>query len=138
MKSAILGVAILALGGAIATQAAWPGVGPLKAKVPFEFHVGNYRLPAGTYMVRQVSGSVLEVRNMDTRATATMTYFPDQKNSTNGKGGFAFRCYGEKCFFAGAWTSSGSAMSLVRTKTERETATNIASVPQASRKVAAD
>ena len=138
MKSSILGVAVLALGAAIAAQAAWPGAGPLKGKVPFEFHVGNFRLPAGTYMVRQVSGAVLEVRGVDSRATATMTYFPDQKNSPNGKGGFAFRCYGDKCFFASAWNGSGSAMSIVRTKTERETATNIGSVPQASRKVAAD
>src|SRR5262245_19138175 len=124
MKLSILGVAVLAIGGALAIQAAWPGVGPLTGKVHFEFQVGRQVLPADTYMVRQVSGAVLEVRGVKTRASATMPYFPDQKNSPNGKGGFAFRCYGQKCFFAAAWNGSGMAMTLVRTKTERETATN--------------
>lgn len=138
MKTAMLSLAVLALSGAAVVEAYGPAAGPLTAKIPFEFHVGNQRLPAGTYMVRQVTSAVLQIRGMDTTASASMTYFPDYKDSANGKGGLAFRCYGEKCFFAAAWTGSGSSMSLIRTRTERETATGAVKAAKVSRTVLAD
>ena len=76
----------------------------LQADIPFEFTVGNVKLPKGKYTVRGASDSfgILRLRSADGQARAVV-----HMNSINGKADesakLVFRRYGNHYFFAQAW-----------------------------------
>jgi hypothetical protein len=61
---------VIAIGSA---SPAWADEDVVTAKVPFAFHVGNARLPAGDYVVKEVStgSDVLLIQGVDGRGAFT-------------------------------------------------------------------
>lgn len=59
-----LGVFLLL--GVAAVYAQYPFPYTLKAKIPFEFHVGTAVLPAGQYLIKHSDSANLQIRNRDT------------------------------------------------------------------------
>ena len=97
----------------------------LIANVPFEFEVGNVRLPAGEYLVREIvessQGAVLQLRNPGCDASiAVMTTSIDGKSQDRAR--LIFHRYGSRYFFAEAWTS-GTSIGLRARKSGAERAT---------------
>jgi hypothetical protein len=102
----------------------------LIANVPFEFEVGNVRLPAGEYQVREIvessQGAVLQLRNRDCNASiALMTNSIDGKSQDRGR--LIFHRYGNRYYFAEAWTSGNSSgLQARKSKAERATERELA------------
>ena len=110
---------------AVAAQAQTSGRMQLIARIPFEFKVGNATLPAGEYTVAQINPAsdhvVLQLRSRDGSAGAmvqmTTVIGKAQKNAQ-----LIFNCYGNKYFFAQAWTGDeGSGLQAPKPRAERVT-----------------
>jgi hypothetical protein len=91
---------------ALAAQAQSSGRTQLTANIPFDFHVGSRKLPAGEYTIVQVNpasaNAVLQLRSKDSSAGALV-----QMSATIGRAGksatLIFNRYGDNYFFAQAW-----------------------------------
>ncbi len=112
----------------------------LKARIPFEFSVGNQTMPAGEYTVRCMnSGSdvkVLQILGSDGRESVLV-----RTNSISGKiqdnAKLVFDRYGDRYFFAQAWLSADSiGMQAPQSRTERHLARELAANKQARETVA--
>src|ERR1043166_6455437 len=106
-KQAYEMIATIVLVGAlaVAAQAQFGGRSLLIANIPFEFNVGNQKLPAGEYMVRVIGSddSILQISNIDGRKSVVLlTRSVQGKMQDNGK--LVFNRYGDTHFFVQAWT----------------------------------
>jgi hypothetical protein len=101
---------LLALSVALLFAAAiYPGkanaqiVGEVQANVPFEFHAGNAKLPAGTYRIRMMEDSdltVMEISSMDGSKTALFQVQESESNSTPDHSELIFNKYGDTYFLS--------------------------------------
>ena len=100
------------------------------ADIPFDFHVGGERFPAGQYQVRCLNPSsdlkVLQLRNIDGKTTVSLL-----TNSVVGqkdkKSSLVFNRYGNQYYFAQAWmVSEKVGMQAVKSRQERATAKEMA------------
>ena len=72
-------------------------VGSLEADIPFTFHVGNTKLPAGTYRIHVLDNSdltVMEITSADGSSSALFEVREAEANSTPGKSELVFNKYG--------------------------------------------
>ena len=91
---------------ALAAQAQSSGRVQLIANIPFDFQVGNKKLPAGEYTVVQVNpasdNAVVQLRSKDGSASALV-----QMSAAMGRAEksakLIFNRYGDNYFFAQAW-----------------------------------
>ncbi|HEY5883259.1 MAG TPA: hypothetical protein VIT88_01150 [Pyrinomonadaceae bacterium] len=102
----------------------------LTADIPFDFHVGGDRFPAGEYSVRCLNPAsdmkVLQLRNTDGKTTVVLL--------TNGIVGrmnkeskLVFNRYGNRYYFAQAWlVSEKIGMQAVKSRQEKATAKEMA------------
>jgi hypothetical protein len=77
--------------------------GTLEADIPFQFHVGNTKLPAGKYTIRVVDNSdlsVMEISSADGSTSALFDVRNAQAKSTPGKSELIFNKYGQRYFLA--------------------------------------
>ena len=74
--------AILVVGGSKAQAQITSG---LKAKIPFQFHVGETTLPAGNYTINVVNreSNLIEIRNDDNRSAALVQTMDADPESTS-------------------------------------------------------
>jgi hypothetical protein len=98
--------------------------GTLVAKIPFEFIVGNTRLPAGDYIIDNYYawGRPLRIQSTDGRAGAfgTLTS-PLRTNARLEKSKLVFRQYGDHYFLAEVWAAgSDEGCKLFRSRLERK------------------
>src|SRR5437660_3095128 len=79
----------------------------LIATIPFEFSVGDKAMPAGDYTVRQINPAsdraVLQLRRKDGSASA-MVQTTSILGKTQESAKLVFHRYGDRYFFAQAWT----------------------------------
>lgn len=76
-------------------------IGTIEADVPFQFHVGNTRLPAGKYFIRMMDDSdltIMEISKPDGSVAALFQVHAAEANSTPRKSELIFNKYGNKYF----------------------------------------
>lgn len=89
------------------------------AEIPFDFHVGQSTLPAGTYSVMKVTETgVLKLRNDDTRESILL----GSQGRQNGKDDprLMFRCYSGDCFLSAVWIPGYPAYTFRKSSREKE------------------
>src|ERR1700751_4775457 len=76
-------------------------VGDLEADIPFQFHVGNTKLPPGKYTIHMLDDSdltLMEISNADGSISALFEVRDAQAKSTPGKSELVFSKYGHHYF----------------------------------------
>jgi hypothetical protein len=91
------------------------------AEIPFDFHVGQSTLPAGTYTVIKASASgVLQLRNDDTRGSILVAAQGREQADTDAK--LTFRCYDGDCYLSAVWIPGTPGYMFSKTDREKEMA----------------
>ena len=108
-KQTLTMIALMVLVGSLTASAKAQSLssGTLVANIPFKFSAGNQTMPAGEYIVRCVNPAsdqtVLQIASKDGRNSVML-----QMSATRGKAGetakLVFHRYGDRYFFAQAWT----------------------------------
>ena len=78
-------------------------VGDLEVNIPFQFHAGNAKLPAGKYRVHVLDDSgltVMEISSVDGSTAALFQVDSAEANSTPAKSELIFNKYGDRYFLA--------------------------------------
>jgi hypothetical protein len=86
-----------------ATSAHAQIIGRVEAQVPFQFHVGNTTLPAGTYVIHRLDdndGTVMQISRKDGTMSALFDVESTQANSTPEKTELIFNKYGDRYFLS--------------------------------------
>jgi hypothetical protein len=76
-------------------------VGSLEADIPFQFHAGDAKLPAGKYVIRMLDDSdltIMEITKSDGSVAALFQIHSAQANSTPRKTELIFNKYGNNYF----------------------------------------
>jgi hypothetical protein len=103
---------------ALALPAGAQTVQSLKGDVPFQFSVGRYTLPAGSYSI-QLKDNLVWFTNAETGQTVTAMLLPTTSESGKAEPVIEFHKYGETAFLSTVRTSDGS-HDLAPSKAERE------------------
>jgi hypothetical protein len=77
--------------------------GDLEVNIPFQFHAGDARLPAGTYRIHMVSdgdSNVMEITSADGSTSAVFEVHQENPDSIPAKGELIFNKYGDRYFLA--------------------------------------
>jgi hypothetical protein len=75
----------------------------LDVNIPFQFHAGSVKLPAGQYIVQILADSdlaVMEIRGANDSTSALLTVRDTQTNGTPAKSELIFNKYGDRYFLA--------------------------------------
>jgi hypothetical protein len=78
-------------------------VGGIEANVPFAFHAGNAKFPAGKYNLRMLDGldlTVMEISSADGRHTAVFQVREGQAKTDPAKTELIFNKYGDQYFLS--------------------------------------
>jgi hypothetical protein len=78
-------------------------VGDLEVNIPFQFHAGNAKLPAGKYVIRMLDDSnltVMEISSADGSTSALFEVQETEANSAPAKSELIFNKYGNRYFLA--------------------------------------
>jgi hypothetical protein len=76
-------------------------VDELEADIPFQFHAGNAKLPAGKYIIRVLDNTdlgAMEISTADGSAAALLEVRPTQTKSSPVKSELIFNKYGDRYF----------------------------------------
>ena len=100
------------------------------ADIPFDFHVGGERFPAGEYTIRCVNPSsdvkVLQLRKTD-GGPSVVLHTNSIVGRMNRKSKLVFSRYGNQYYFSQAWLASESlGMQAVKSRQEKATAKEMA------------
>ena len=99
----------------------------LKADIPFDFVVGEKRLPSGEYHVKSLYQGATEIRSNDARSTAIILTTGIQAGKISDVGKLVFNRYGDNYFLSRIWEpSSITGRQLPKSRLEREVAVNFA------------
>ena len=78
-------------------------VGEIEANIPFQFHAGNVRLPAGRYFIHVLDNTdltVMEITSADGSTSALFDVQGTQATSSPAKSELIFDKYGNRYFLA--------------------------------------
>jgi hypothetical protein len=78
-------------------------IGEMEANIPFQFHAGNVRLPAGRYFIRVLDNTdltVMEISSADGSTSALFEVQSTQASSSPSKSELIFDKYGNRYFLA--------------------------------------
>ena len=78
-------------------------VGDLEANIPFQFHAGNTKLPAGEYRIHVLDESdltIMEISSADGSISALFQVGAAEANSAPAKSELVFNKYGNRYFLA--------------------------------------
>ena len=78
-------------------------IGNLEVNIPFQFHAGDAKLPAGKYIIHTVDNSdltLMEISSEDGSTSALFEVHDAEANSTPGKSELIFNKYGNRYFLA--------------------------------------
>src|ERR1700756_3203178 len=78
-------------------------IGNLEVTIPFQFHAGNAKLPAGKYIIHMLDNSdltVMEITSADGSTSALFEVQDAEANSTPAKSELVFNKYGNRYFLA--------------------------------------
>jgi hypothetical protein len=91
-------------------------IGSLEADIPFQFHVGSVKLPAGKYTIRVLDNSdlnLMEISSADGSTSALFEVRDAQAKSTPGKSELIFNKYGHRYFLERLFDESNPSGSAV-------------------------
>ena len=95
----------------------------LKANIPFDFAVGNKRLPAGEYQIKPAAEKVMLIQSTDARSSAVAMTIGVQAGKSNDVGKLVFNRYGDQYFLSKIWPpASTDGRELSKSRLEREVA----------------
>lgn len=90
----------------------------MQVNVPFAFHNGSQRLPAGVYRVEKESNNVILLRG-ESRSGFAMTHLKIAKTASTGK--VIFNRYGDQYYLSEIWpTGSETGQQCVKSRQEKE------------------
>lgn len=109
-------------------------VGDLDVDIPFQFHAGNAKLPAGKYRIHALDNSdlsVMEITSTDGSTSALFEVQDAEANATPGKSELIFNKYGNRYFLAKLFDEGNpNGSEVVKSRYEKKI-TQAASEPQA-------
>ena len=123
MKTKMLAVVAALLFSAGVANVSHAQEAPLYVKVPFDFQVGDHRMPAGEYLVeRPVSSSydLERLRQVGGDAVMTISTVPTEAKNGDRVPELIFNVYGRTHFLAQIWVDSGHGHELIKSKGEKE------------------
>jgi hypothetical protein len=101
-------------------------IGDLQADIPFQFHVGNVKLPPGKYTIHMLDNSdlnIMEISSADGSSSALFEVRNAEANSTPGKSELIFNKYGHRYFLEKLFDESNpSGSSVVKSGYEKRIA----------------
>ena len=98
-------------------------VGDLQANIPFEFHAGNAKLPAGTYRIRMLDDSdltLMEIISLNGSSSALFQVQESEAKSTPDQNELIFNKYGDQYFLAEVFDQGESSGSKVTESREEK------------------
>ena len=122
LAAAVTVVTLICVANPVAVQAESR---QLKANIPFDFHVGARSFPAGTYTVRLMASSVIQVRDEAGKVWMTEMSLPIWSDDRNPNSRLVFNRYGNDQFLTQIlWPGYNQGQGLIKSSLEREAATN--------------
>ena len=109
-------------------------VGDLDVDIPFQFHAGNARLPAGKYRIHVLDGSdltVMEITSADGSTSALFEVQDAEANATPAKSELIFNKYGNRYFLAKLFDEGNPSGSAVDESRYEKTVSKAAAEAQA-------
>jgi len=107
----------------IPTKADAQIIGALEANIPFQFHVGNTKLPPGKYIIRMLDDpdlTVMEITGADGSTSALFEVQATEANSAPAKSELIFNKYGNRYFLAKLFDEgSPSGSQLLKSRYEK-------------------
>ena len=95
----------------------------LKANIPFDFVVGEKRLPSGEYHVKSLNPVLTQIQSKDGHSTAIVLTTGMQAAKISDAGKLVFNRYSDQYFLSKIWApSSDSGRELPKSRLEREVA----------------
>ena len=97
----------------------------ITADIPFDFSIGEKKLPAGTYSISRVNqnigDAVLSVADDDGHAKAIRLSISAQRSRANSKATLVFHHYGDQYFLFQVWPAGATiGRQFPRSRSERE------------------
>ena len=133
-KQAYTMIALAVLVGSMAVAAQAQGISHarLVGNIPFDFNVADMTMPAGEYILEQVNPAsnraVLQLRSRDGKSSV-LIMMNGVSGTASERTRLVFNCYGNRRYFAQAWTSSdASGLQASKSKAERATQEEMASL----------
>lgn len=136
----VLVIMLLTIAGLSTVKAQTSGRTELRANIPFAFSVGEKSFPAGEYTVRCTNpastGNVLQLRNKHGNSSV-LVHTSSVIGKTQDNARLVFNRYGDRYFFAQAWLpADNTGMQAPKSRSERATAKELASIERATETVA--
>jgi hypothetical protein len=91
-------------------------IGDLEVNIPFQFHAGNAKLPAGTYRIHVLDNSdltIMEISSVDGSISALFQVQDAEANPAPAKSELIFNKYGNRYFLAKLFDESNPSGSQV-------------------------
>ena len=129
-------VSMFSLCAAVASANAQLSI-PIRAKVPFDFNVGEKKLPAGEYTFSRLSGfsdnKVISVSGADAGAHVFQSTFAAHVLTPKDKSTLVFHKYGDQYFLEQIWSGGEQAGSQVpESRSERTIERQLAQTQQSN------
>jgi hypothetical protein len=115
----IAGIALIALAGVLSAGNALAQDVGVRARVPFDFTVGNRLLPSGTYTITYAAPGVVWIQDRDKHISTASTTISDSREPKHG-GELVFNKYGDQYFLSEVLCPAGGmSVSLPQSKQEK-------------------
>jgi hypothetical protein len=108
--------------------------GDLEVNIPFQFHVGNAKLPAGQYRIHVLDNSdltVMEISSNDGSTSALFEVQDAEANATPAKSELIFNKYGDRYFLSKVFDEGNPSGSQVIKSRYEKTVSQAAAEAQA-------
>jgi hypothetical protein len=133
-------IMLIVVGGLSSVKAQNSNGTVLRVDIPFAFSVGNKTLPAGKYDIHCVNTAsplkILQLRDESGR-TSVLVRTSSIIGKTQDNARLVFNRYGDRYFFAQAWLpADNTGMQAPKSRSERATANELASIRRATETVA--
>jgi hypothetical protein len=125
MKKRVLSVVtMMSLLAALAVAGQASIVGTITVNIPFDFMVGEKKLPAGQYTIDRTNiRECLLISRIDRRANVLANTYPGRTSRKPSRVKLVFNRYGEQYFLSQVWGEGHTvAMQLSKSRAERELA----------------
>jgi len=99
----------------------------LEVNIPFQFHAGNAKLPAGEYRIHMLDSSdltIMEISSADGSASALLQVMDAEAKTTPNKDELIFNKYGNRYFLADVFeVGSSTGSQVLESKYEKRVST---------------
>jgi len=135
MKLAMLSLVSLFTVCASAASASAQLINPLRAKIPFEFSMGDKKLPAGEYILSRPSGfgdsKTLLISSVDSSTRLFQLTLPTRVLTPKNESSLVFHKYGDQYFLETIWSGGEQAGAQVpESRSERTIRSQLAQTQQ--------